>query len=113
MKCCRKPSPARRAVCKMKDTTGTTANNGSPQPMDVRAATLEGPWVRLEPLATGHAEDLLQAAGDPEIWRYFPVALQTLDAIQAWISTAQELQRSGDALPFATVDLATGRAIGS
>jgi RimJ/RimL family protein N-acetyltransferase len=81
--------------------------------MDIRPIVLEGRYVRLEPLATSHAEDLLAAAGDPEIWRWMPAELTTPERIAAWMAEAHALQQAGSALPFAIVDVASGRAIGS
>jgi RimJ/RimL family protein N-acetyltransferase len=81
--------------------------------MDVRPIVLEGRYVRLEPLATSHAEDLLAAAGDLEIWRWMPAELTTPERMAAWMAEAHALQQAGSALPFAIVDQAGGRAIGS
>jgi N-acetyltransferase len=82
-------------------------------PMQVRPIVLEGRYVRLEPLGPSHAEDLLAAAGDVEIWRWMSAELTTPERMAAWIAEAQALQQAGSALPFAIVDLASGRAIGS
>jgi RimJ/RimL family protein N-acetyltransferase len=81
--------------------------------MNVEPVTLEGKWVRLEPLAEHHAPDLAEVAGDAEIWRYMPIPLGTIEQIQAWIADTLALQAAGAALPFAIVERASGRAIGS
>jgi RimJ/RimL family protein N-acetyltransferase len=81
--------------------------------MDIGPITLEGRWVRLEPLAAHHAADLAEAAQDDEIWRYMPAVLKTEEDIRDWIAAAQAQQATGTQLPFAIVDRATGRAIGS
>ena len=75
--------------------------------------TLEGRWVRLEPLAERHAADLVEAAQDDEIWRYMPAVLKTEEQVRAWIAAAQAQQATGSQYPFAIVDRAAGRAIGS
>src|SRR5689334_21911060 len=81
--------------------------------MYVEPVTLEGRWVRLEPLAERHADDLAAVAGVAEIWRYMPVPLMAIEQIRAWIADTLALQSAGAALPFAIVDRASGRAIGS
>jgi RimJ/RimL family protein N-acetyltransferase len=81
--------------------------------MNVEPVTLEGRWVRLEPLAERHAADLALVSGDEEIWQYMPAALITIEQIRAWIAEAQELQANGAVLPFAIVERESGRAIGS
>lgn len=81
--------------------------------MNVEPVTLEGHWVRLEPLAEHHAADLAAVSGDQEIWRYMPAVLLTLEQIQEWIAATLRLQDDGAVLPFAIVERAAGRAIGS
>lgn len=81
--------------------------------MPLEPVTLEGRWVRLEPLAHHHAADLAAVAGDAEIWRYLPAELMTIDQIRAWVDDALAQQAAGAVLPFAIVDRMAGRAIGS
>jgi N-acetyltransferase len=75
--------------------------------------TLEGRWVRLESLAERYAADLVEAAQDDEIWRYMPAVLKTKEQVLAWIAAGQAEQATGSQHPFAIVDRAAGRAIGS
>ncbi|MET7749318.1 GNAT family protein [Micromonospora sp. NPDC005367] len=76
--------------------------------------TLTGRLIRLEPLGPGHAEDLLAAAAYDEIWTYLDEPTpRTREAIGAFISDALQDQGRGQRLPFAVVDLHSGRAIGS
>jgi len=75
---------------------------------------LYGDAVRLEPLASGHADDLLDAGADPEIWRYLPIAQpQTVDEVLAWIDEAWQQASTGDQLPFAILDAESDRVLGS
>jgi len=80
---------------------------------NVEPITLEGRWVRLEPLAQHHAVGLAEAARDEEIWRYMPAKLTTIEQIKHWITETLALQATGAVLPFAIVERAEGRAIGS
>ncbi len=41
--------------------------------MHVRPVTLEGNWVRLEPLGEQHVEDLVVAADEDDIWTWMPI----------------------------------------
>ena len=75
--------------------------------------TLEGRWARLEPLVERYAADLVEAAQEDEIWRYMPAVLKTEEQVLAWIAAAQAEQATGSQQPFAIVDRAAGRAIGS
>jgi N-acetyltransferase len=70
--------------------------------------------VRLEPLRDEHTEDLFAVAQDEDIWRYlFAPQPHSLADMQAWTASALTTQAQGAMLPFAIVEQATGRAIGS
>ena len=76
--------------------------------------TLEGRIVRLEPLAQQHADDLWEASRDPRVWRWLPIVQpQTRDEWQSWMDDARDRVDEGLDLAFATVLVATGRAVGS
>lgn len=76
--------------------------------------TLQGKYARLEPLALAHADDLFAVGQDAEVWAHMPVPTpQRADDVRAWIQAALDLQARGAVLPFAIVDVATERAIGS
>jgi RimJ/RimL family protein N-acetyltransferase len=74
--------------------------------------TLEGPRVRLEPLAKAHWAGLAEVGLDEELWRWIPVPVRTVDEMAAYIETALGEQERGISLPSAIVEKATGRAIG-
>ena len=76
--------------------------------------TLEGRIVRLEPLARTHAHDLWEASRDPRVWRWLPIVQpQTRDEWQGWMDDALGRVADGLDLAFATVLVATGKAVGS
>jgi RimJ/RimL family protein N-acetyltransferase len=81
--------------------------------MKVVPVTLEGQHVRLEPLGKGHLTGLAQVGLEEELWRWIPVPVRTAEEMAAYIDTALEEQKRGVSLPFALIDKATGRAIGS
>ncbi len=82
--------------------------------MEIAPVTLQGRFVRLEPLQMKHASDLFAAAQDPAIWTYMSSHLNgSLPAIEAWISAALQEQAAGIVLPFAIIDLSSGYAVGS
>jgi len=74
---------------------------------------LEGRVVRLEPLAPGHHASLCDVAFAPELWRWTWSVVATPDDLHAYMETAFAEQAAGTALPFAVIERATGRAIGS
>lgn len=73
---------------------------------------LEGTHVRLEPLRHDHFDDLVEVALDPEIWRWTTERALSPEELRAWIDRALAARATGTAMPFATVALPHGRAIG-
>ena len=82
-------------------------------PLVVAPVTLEGQNIRLEPLSLEHHAQLCEVGLDEELWRWIPQAVGTAEEMRAYIETALEGQAAGTVLPFATIERATGRAIGS
>ena len=79
----------------------------------VQPVTLEGRIVRLEPLGHEHLEGLGAVAFDPAIWRWTIARPTDIGGLRAWLEAAIAARAAGTELPFATVDVATGRPIGS
>jgi len=82
------------------------------QVMDVRPVTLEGRRVRLEPLTFAHHE-ALAAVLDPTLLQWFSKPVTNPAELREFIAEALDEQKRGRALPFATIERATGRAVGS
>jgi RimJ/RimL family protein N-acetyltransferase len=81
--------------------------------MRLEPVTLEGRNVRLEPLAASHHAALCEVGLDAELWRLIPYRVSTQDEMRDYIDSALEAQAAGTAIPFATVERASGRVIGS
>lgn len=81
--------------------------------MRVAPVTLEGRYVRLEPLTQAHVEALAAVGLDPDLWRWIPVPVRTREEMAAYVETALREQASGTALPFVQVEKTSGRVIGS
>ena len=75
--------------------------------------TLEGSLVRLEPLSLDHVPALAAVALDPAIWRWTLARPTTEAELRTWAETTIAAREAGTELPFATVDRASGRPIGS
>ena len=76
-------------------------------------ATLEGPHVRLEPLTRDHLDALAEVALDPALWTWTASTVRTREDLAAYIDTALSMQAEGAALPFATIDRASGCVAGT
>jgi RimJ/RimL family protein N-acetyltransferase len=79
----------------------------------VEPVVLEGERVRLEPLRPEHLADLMLVAFDPALWRWTIMGPQDEPGFRRWFETALANQEAGTERPFATIDRASGRAIGS
>lgn len=81
--------------------------------MEITPITLEGRHVRLEPLSLAHHPGLCEVGLDPSLWELMPVASTTPEKMLAFIENALKLQVLGKALPYATVERASGKVVGS
>jgi N-acetyltransferase len=81
--------------------------------MKTKPITLEGRSVRLEQLTAAHHAALCEVGLDPELWRLIPYRVFTADEMRDYIGSALEAQAAGTAIPFATVERASGRVVGS
>ena len=79
----------------------------------VEPVVLEGRLVRLEPLSESHLDDLLEVAIDPTLWRLTITQVRDEASLRVWLDTALRNREAGSEMPFATIDLASGKAIGS
>jgi RimJ/RimL family protein N-acetyltransferase len=81
--------------------------------MNVEPVILEGAHVRLEPLTEAHHSGLCAVGLDPEIWRWMPHRVTTPEEMLESIRGMLNAQAAGTMLPFATMERASGKIIGS
>ncbi len=74
---------------------------------------LTGAVVRLEPLDERHWEGLLAVGLAPDIWRSTIDRLETPSDLREWLERTLAEQAEGRSIPFATVEVASGRVVGS
>jgi RimJ/RimL family protein N-acetyltransferase len=77
--------------------------------------TLEGSFVRLEPVRRDHAELFWDAARNnlEDIFLWIPYAMKTRDDFRTLIDKAFGEQERGESVVFATVERSSGRVVGS
>ena len=80
--------------------------------IDVSPVTLDGTHVRLEPLTRGHHAALASVL-DPTLLQWFPTPATNADELKAWMEEALAEAAAGRGLPFATVERASGKVVGS
>lgn len=69
--------------------------------MAIAAVTLEGRYVRLEPLTSAHTTGLAEVGLDEDLWKWIPAPVRTLEEMSTYVQTALLEQANGSALPFA------------
>lgn len=81
--------------------------------MEILPVTLEGQHTRLEPLTLAHQEALIAAAKDGELWNSIVTIVPTRDTVAEYVEAALSAQAQGSELPFAIIQKATGRVVGT
>ncbi|MCU0238134.1 MAG: GNAT family N-acetyltransferase [Pyrinomonadaceae bacterium] len=81
--------------------------------MKIEPIILEGNFVRLEPLSLNHLDQLCEVGLDNELWRIIPTQITNKIEMKQYIEIALAEQNQGLALPFATVEKESNKAIGS
>jgi RimJ/RimL family protein N-acetyltransferase len=69
--------------------------------------------VRLEPISANYEPELWEAAQDPRIWDSGVLFVRTRDDFGLWMANALDEQERRVAAPFATIDVVSGRVLGS
>ncbi len=82
-------------------------------PAPLETVTLEGQFVRLEPLSRAHIPALTAVGLDPDLWRWTVAQVHTPDAMARYVELALAGHAAGTMLPFATIERATNTVIGS
>ncbi|MDP6792586.1 MAG: GNAT family protein [Anaerolineales bacterium] len=81
--------------------------------MGIQSVTLEGRFVRIEPLSKVHIEGLCRAISDGELWKLLVAMVPHPDNIDEYLSDAHNAYKTGIGLAFATIDKAANRVAGS
>jgi RimJ/RimL family protein N-acetyltransferase len=81
--------------------------------MDIEPVTLEGKRVRLEPMKEEHLDALTAAGAFDELWKWTTNKATTRESMKEYVDTALAEEKRGVALPFVTIDKASGKIIGS
>jgi RimJ/RimL family protein N-acetyltransferase len=78
----------------------------------IQPVTLRSEHVVLEPLARGHASDLVESVENGRLWELWYTVVPPPDGMHVEIERRLGLQAMGEMLPFAVISVATGRAVG-
>ena len=81
--------------------------------MKVEPVILEGEVVRLEPMTLEHLDGLWEAGKDEALWELIPTNVVSIDDMRKYVESALADRGRGVALPFVTVERASGKVVGS
>ena len=81
--------------------------------IEIAPVMLERRFVRLEPLAPGHAKGLAAASEDGRLWELWFTVVPAPHETETYIETALRGLKDGHMLPWAVRDLETGAIVGS
>ncbi len=81
--------------------------------MWLKEIELESTTVKLIPLKEEHADALVEAASDGELWNLWYTSVPNHETVERYLSVALETKKQGLAMPFAVVDKATEKIIGT
>ena len=81
--------------------------------MEISPITLEGQHVRLEPLTQAHAESLIAAASDGELWNTQVTIIPEPAGMKDYIQAALDGQALGRELPFVIIEKASDKIVGT
>ena len=80
----------------------------------IKPVTLTGRnWVVLEPLQREHADELLAAARDGELWKLWYTSVGDPDAVVGYIDTALKVREELGAMPFVVRRKSDRKVVGS
>lgn len=75
--------------------------------------TLRGKHAILEPLSHAHLNDLVEAVKDGELWKLWYTIIPEPEKMRAEIDRRLDLNAKGSMLPFAVVDAASSKVVGT
>jgi len=81
--------------------------------MKVEPVTLEGGFVRLEPLRFDHLPALCRVGLDEALWKWTANVVSSAGDLERYVRTALADQASGVSLPFVTIERAGNTVVGS
>lgn len=81
--------------------------------MKIEPITLEGEFVRLEPLRFEHWESLYEAGSDKSLWRWTAAVVASAGDMRRYVETALDEQGRGVSLPFVTIEKSSNKIVGS
>lgn len=81
--------------------------------MNIRPVTLEGRFVRLEPLRREHTDRLIEIGVGFGIFRWYPMAVDNAEDMRRYVAYSLGEAERGALVPFVTVERASNQIVGA
>ncbi|MBA3769639.1 MAG: GNAT family N-acetyltransferase [Blastocatellia bacterium] len=81
--------------------------------MMIEPFTLEGEFVRLEPLRFDHLPALIEIGLEESLWKWTANEVTNEADLERYVRDALAMQAAGTALPFVTIEKSRGTIVGS
>ncbi len=81
--------------------------------MKIEPLTLEGDFVRLEPLTINHLKGLREVVFEESLWQWTISAVKDEEDLKRYVETALDEMQKGAMMTFATIEKSSGKVIGS
>jgi RimJ/RimL family protein N-acetyltransferase len=82
--------------------------------MEVKAVTLQGKYVRLEPMTEEHVPGLAEIGAGQTFWDFMLYGnINTVDDMRDWVLDILAREKRGTDLPFVVIHLASGHVAGA
>ena len=81
--------------------------------MNVEPISLEGKFVRLDPMRIDHLPALCKAGLEPSLWEWTTALVKDESDMERYVRTALADQALGMAVPFVTIDRKSDTVVGS
>ncbi|MGA2549883.1 MAG: GNAT family protein [Burkholderiaceae bacterium] len=78
----------------------------------IEPVTLSGSIARLEPLDESHANDLVAAAQDGELWKLWYTSVPSPDSVGRYVAAALAMRENLHAMPFVVREVSSGELVG-
>lgn len=81
--------------------------------MKIEPVTLEGEFVKLEPLRSEHFEPLCEVGLDETLWLWTGNVIKSKEDLRRYVETALDEFKRKVSLPFVTIDKSQNKIVGS
>lgn len=81
--------------------------------MNIESVSLEGKFVKLDPLRVDHIPGLYEAASDPDLWLWTSVAITAQSDMEKYVRDAIAGRERVECLPFVIIEKESGKIVGS